>query len=111
MEVELSGDLHDLRPSVGAASYRLAQESITNAVRHARSATHINVRVIGDDDCVRLTVDDDGDASPAGRNVPGYGLLGMTERATLLGGSLQAGPSADRGWTVTAVLPRNGVRP
>jgi len=108
VEVELSGDLHDLRPSVGAAIYRLAQESITNAVRHARSATHINVRVIGDDACVRLTVDDDGDASPAGRNVPGYGLLGMAERATLLGGTLEAGPAQNRGWTVNAVLPRAG---
>ena len=108
VDVELSGDLHDLRPSVGAAIYRLAQESITNAVRHARSATHINVRIIGDADCVRLTVDDDGDASPAGRNVPGYGLLGMAERATLLGGTLEAGPVQNRGWTVNAVLPRAG---
>ena len=108
VEVELSGDLHDLRPSVGAAIYRLAQESITNAVRHARSATRINVSVIGEDDCVRLTVADDGEASPAGRSQPGYGLLGMAERATLLGGTLEAGPTRDRGWTVNAVLPRAG---
>jgi len=108
VDVELSGDLHDLRPSVGAAIYRLAQESITNAVRHARSATRINVSVIGEDDCVRLTVADDGEASPAGRSQPGYGLLGMAERATLLGGTLEAGPTRDRGWTVNAVLPRAG---
>jgi len=108
VEVELSGDLHDLRPSVGAAIYRLAQESITNAVRHARSATRINVSVIGEDDCVRLTVADDGEASPADRSQPGYGLLGMAERATLLGGTLEAGPTRDRGWTVNAVLPRAG---
>ena len=41
--VELSGDLDDLRPAVGAAVYRLAQESITNALRHARHASRINV--------------------------------------------------------------------
>jgi len=108
VDVELSGDLDNLRPSVEAAVYRLAQESITNAVRHARHATRVFVQVDGDDDWVRLTVRDDGDTGSAGRSSPGYGLVGMTERATLLGGTLEAGPSRDRGWTVNAVLPRAG---
>src|SRR5680860_181678 len=60
--VALLGNLDDLRPSVEVAIYRLAQESITNALRHARHATRINVCVTGDDDRVRLTVADDGDA-------------------------------------------------
>ena len=106
VEVHLSGDLDDLGPSVGAAVYRIAQESITNAVRHARHATTISVSVAGDHDCVRLTVRDDGDASSTGRRSAGYGLVGMTERAMLLGGTLEAGPGPDRGWTVNAVLPR-----
>ena len=106
VEVHLSGDLDDLGPSVGAAVYRIAQESITNAVRHARHATRISVSVAGDDDWVRLTVRDDGDASSTGRRSAGYGLVGMTERAMLLGGTLEAGPGPDRGWTVNAVLPR-----
>jgi signal transduction histidine kinase len=110
VDVELSGGLADLRPSVGAAVYRLAQESITNAIRHARHATRINVRVAGDNDSVRLTVHDDGDHSPFDvKTTTGYGLVGMTERANLLGGSLQAGPAPGRGWTITAVLPRNGA--
>ncbi len=108
VDVELTGDLDALRPSVGAAMYRLAQESITNSLRHARHATRIDVSVCGEDDCVRLTVRDDGDASSAGHNSSGYGLVGMTERATLLGGSLEAGPDPGRGWTVSAVLPRVG---
>ena len=62
---ELAGDLDGLRPLVGAAIYRIAQESITNAVRHARHATRIDVRVTGETDCVRLTVRDDGDAPPS----------------------------------------------
>ena len=107
VDVELAGDLDHLRPLVDAAIYRLAQESITNAVRHARHATRVEVRVAADDECIRLTVRDDGDAGPAGGS-PGYGLVGMTERAALLGGTLEAGPSDD-GWTVTAVLPRNGT--
>jgi signal transduction histidine kinase len=95
---------------VGAAIYRIAQESITNAIKHARHATRVDVRVTGDGDRVRLTVRDDGDAGPSGADPSaGYGLAGMTERAALLGGTLEAGPSADSGWTVTAVLPRNGT--
>lgn len=108
--LELSGDLADLGPSVDAAIFRIAQESITNAVRHARHATVIDVRVSGDDpNVIRLIVHDDGEAASAGRNPLGYGLVGMTERAMLLGGSFEAGPGPDRGWTVQAVLPRTGA--
>jgi signal transduction histidine kinase len=108
VDVELVGDLDRLRPSIDAALYRLAQESITNAIRHARHATHIRVTVDSGDDCVQLTVRDDGDAAPGQRVASGYGLIGMTERAALLGGTLDAGPDreADRGWTVHAVLPK-----
>ncbi|MEU4389572.1 histidine kinase [Kribbella sp. NPDC023855] len=109
VELELTGDLADLQPAVGAAVYRIAQESITNAVRHARHATRIDVRVAGEEHCVRLTVRDDGDAGASAWNSSGYGLVGMTERATLLGGSFEAGPGPDRGWTVEAVLPRSGA--
>lgn len=109
VDVQLDGDLDGLRPLVGAAIYRIAQESVTNARRHARHATRIDVHVAGHDDSVRLTVRDDGDAvhSAAARSA-GYGLIGMGERAALLGGTLHAGPHADSGWTVAAVLPRDG---
>jgi signal transduction histidine kinase len=104
--LELTGDLENLGAPVSTAIYRIAQESITNAVRHARHATRIDVRVTGERDCVRLTVSDDGDGGSAPRNPLGYGLVGMTERAMLLGGLLQAGPGPDGGWTVEATLPR-----
>ena len=108
IQVTLSGEFGDLSPAVGAAIYRLAQESITNARRHARHATQVTVAVTGDDEQVRVTIDDDG--SPAGNRSPaGYGLVGMQERASLLGGSFQAGPAAERGWRVEAVLPRTGA--
>jgi len=107
--VQLSGGLEDLRPSVEAAVYRLAQESITNAVRHARHATRIDVKVAGDRDAIRLTVHDDGDPNPSASATTGFGLVGMSERAKLLGGTLQAGPNKGRGWTITAVLPRDEV--
>jgi signal transduction histidine kinase len=108
VHVEISGDLGDLSPSVGAAIYRLAQESITNARRHARHATRIEVRVAADDTSVHLRVSDDGESSLV-RQPPGYGLIGMIERADLLGGTCVAGPGPNRGWTVTAVLPRAGA--
>ena len=107
VEVELKGDLESLRPMVAAAVYRIAQESITNAVRHARHATRIDVRVIGEQDSVLVVVLDDGE--PAAASAPGYGVAGMTERAALLGGTLEAGPSTGGGWLVSATLPRNGA--
>ena len=107
--VELSGDLDDLRPAVQSALYRMAQESLTNAVRHARRATRIDLRVVGDLDSVHLTVSDDGEPAPAVRSSYGYGLVGMKERATLLGGSFTAGPRTPRGWTVDVVLPRGAA--
>ena len=106
IHVELEGDLDALRPSLGAAVYRLAQESITNATQHARGASRIDVRVAGENDCVRLTVRDDGESGGDDAGRSGYGLIGMTERAALLGGTLAAGPEPGRGWTVSAVLPR-----
>ena len=111
VDVELSGGLDDLRPAVEAAIYRLVQESITNAVRHARTATRIAVSVAGENGCVRVTVRDDGAAVAFGGagSAQGYGLVGMTERAALLGGALEAGPDPAGGWAVRAVLPRNGM--
>ncbi len=109
VDVVLAGEFDALSPSVGAAMYRLAQEAITNATQHARHATRIDVHVAGEDDCVRLTVRDDGDASAADGSHSGYGLVGMAERAALLGGTFEAGPGPGKGWTVNAVVPRAGA--
>jgi len=109
VEVVLAGELDDLSPAVGSAIYRLVQESITNSRRHARHATRVTVAVTGDSDQVRLTVDDDGSSGTASRAQAGYGVVGMRERATLLGGTFHAGPTAGRGWRVEAILPRTGT--
>lgn len=97
----------NVSPSVGAALYRIAQESITNARRHAHGATLVDVRVEAREADVRLTVTDNGNSSGAS-SVPGFGLIGMAERASLLDGSLDAGPAGagSTGWQVEAVLPR-----
>ncbi|MFR9798763.1 sensor histidine kinase [Streptomyces sp. MS06] len=104
IDLGLDGELDALPPAVDAAVYRIVQESVTNARRHAVDATEIVVRVTGEPHGVRVTVRDDGARTARGRD--GYGLAGLRERAALLGGRLQAGPGADRGWSVEAELPR-----
>jgi signal transduction histidine kinase len=108
VDVRVSGDLAELNPAVGGALYRIAQESVTNAMRHARDATRITVQIADESEQVRLTVRDDGDITTAHASA-GYGIVGMTERANLLGGTLQAGPDPDGGWTVEAVLPKRSA--
>lgn len=108
--VEVNGDVEAISPAVDAALYRLAQESTTNARRHARNATTVVVSVAGNDDEVQITVTDDGDPTTAGaRPEPGFGLIGMSERAKLVGGRLEAGPVEAGGWAVRAWLPKSGV--
>ncbi|OII66832.1 two-component sensor histidine kinase [Streptomyces sp. CC77] len=109
VDVDITGDVAGLAPALSTTVYRLAQESVTNARRHARHASRIAVSVAADERFVHLRVSDDGDiVHPRAGSSPGYGLTGMAERAGLFGGSLSAGPNLGRGWTVTAVLPRNG---
>jgi signal transduction histidine kinase len=105
VEVSLDGSLTRLPLAVDAALYRLAQESVTNAVRHARGATRVGIDVRREGGTVTLRVGDDGRTEPGPAPEPGFGLLGMAERAQLLGGSLSAGPGPEGGWVVEAVLP------
>ena len=108
VDVRLDGDLSAIEPVVDAAAYRIAQESVTNAVRHARNATRVDISVVTSPDLVQLTVTDDGEPTGApGTN--GYGLIGMAERAKLLGGTLDVGHVPKGGWQVRAVLPRPAV--
>jgi signal transduction histidine kinase len=108
--VTIAGGLDEVRPSVDAACFRLAQEAVTNALRHARHASEVEVRVDGDDEHVRITVVDDGRGSGTSMTfTPGFGLVGMAERAKLLGGTFDAGPRPGGGWAVAATLPRRAV--
>jgi len=107
VELNVNGDLSGLPAAVDAAVFRIAQEGVTNALRHARNATRVDVRVDGDAGSVRVHVVDDGDPSPAQLVPgPGFGLTGMVERAALLGGTCRVGPCPGRGWAVDASLPR-----
>ena len=108
VDVQVTGDLEGVPAPVAAAVYRIAQESVTNAKRHARGATRIDVRVDVAEIRVTLIVRDNGTSPAAGS--PGYGITGMTERASLLGGTCVARPDPDGGWVVTADLPTGARR-
>ena len=108
VDVTLDDQIGPVGAAVDAAIYRIAQESVTNAARHARNATRVDVQVAGDGDQLVLTVVDDGDPVSFDPADAGYGLLGMAERAKMLGGTLEAGPRPGGGWSIAATLPRKG---
>ena len=107
VRLAIAGRPQSLPPTVELAAYRVVQESLTNALRYARSApTSVALSYL--DDGLDLVVENDAPAAPAGeRPVRGgaRGLQGLAERAQLLGGSLQAGPLPDGGFSVHAWLP------
>ncbi len=106
---EIEGRAHDLPPGIDVTLYRLAQEALTNVLKHARGARATVVLRYGEE-AVALSVHDDGGSSSVGRDrPPGHGLIGMRERVALFGGTLAAGPREGRGWAVDAVLPLGPV--
>nr|WP_277605217.1 histidine kinase [Glycomyces sp. L485] len=93
---------------VASSLFRIAQEGVTNARRHARAAKAIDVAVTVGPEVARIVVHDDGaPARPASGE--GHGLRGMSERAALLGGDVAAGPDSAGGWTLRATIPVRGA--
>ncbi|WP_075737345.1 sensor histidine kinase [Streptomyces acidiscabies] len=103
-KVELSVRADGVPPSVGAAAYRIVQEALTNAVRHGgREDLTVRVGLWTADGALRVSVRDDGTGGDG--SSPGFGLVGMRERARSVGGTLDAGPGPAEGFEVTATLP------
>ncbi|WP_290853557.1 sensor histidine kinase [Gordonia sp. (in: high G+C Gram-positive bacteria)] len=96
-------------PTVGTAAFRIVQESVTNATRHAPGASvAVSLRLDPDDHRrLALEIRNSPAAKALGGDSPhgGHGILGMTERALAVGGSLSAGPLPDGGFLVSAALP------
>ena len=97
-------------PALGLTVYRIVQESLTNALRHARRASLVTVLVACSDDAVNITADDDAPPSLAAHQEsdPGRGILGIRERAALYDGSVEAGRREDGGWRMHVRLPWTG---
>jgi signal transduction histidine kinase len=101
-----------LDPGVELAAYRIVQEALTNARRHAPGSA-VDVELQYADDWLRLVIRDNGPglaAAPPGEDVAhgGHGLLGMRERAAAVGGELSTGEAAGGGFLVSASLPGKG---
>lgn len=108
LTVEVEGETPKLPPGTDLAAFRIVQEALTNVVRHS-GARHVRVELDHDGRELRLRIDDDGPAT--GTDVGGgNGLVGMRERAAALGGTIEAGPRADGGFGVLAVLPVRAPR-
>jgi signal transduction histidine kinase len=101
VELSVEGEVGSLGTARGLAAYRIVQEALTNATRHA-AGQPVCVRVFADRSGVTVAVRNSGTPDPAA--APGAGLLGMRDRAEAVGGRLTAGP-APQGWLVEAVLP------
>lgn len=109
VDVEMNGNFDQLDPITSAALFRIAQESMTNAARHATSATRVEIVVDERESGVEITITDNG--APAKHDThSGFGLMGMAERAERLNGEFSAGPNG-RGWRVHATLPRSPDTP
>jgi signal transduction histidine kinase len=107
-EIAIIGRVDDLPPSVGASLYRIAQEAITNAAKHAQ-ARHVQLRLEAGQADIVLSVEDDGEA-PGGDLAPkaGMGLLGMQERVASLRGTLRFERRAAGGARLVATIPNAG---
>jgi signal transduction histidine kinase len=106
------GDCDQIGAAASETAYRVVQEAVTNAFKHAPGAP-VDITVHGDDSGVTVDiVNAAARESPAGlaSTGGGYGLAGMRERVHARGGRLTSGPTAGRGWQVSAALPAHRAR-
>jgi signal transduction histidine kinase len=104
-QLAVEGRPQPIAAEVDVTVYRLAQEALTNVLKHAGRVEHVDVVLRYRDDAVELLVRDDGTAGPALVDGGGHGLVGMRERVDLHQGTLAAGPRDGGGFEVHAVIP------
>jgi signal transduction histidine kinase len=103
----LQGSPPALSAAVAMTLYRAVQEGLTNVQKHAVQATTVRVRLVFQPGQVSLLVEDNGQVAPADCSAAqkGFGLAGLRERASLLGGSIQCGPQPEGGFHLEILLP------
>jgi len=105
VDLDVGGGVETLPPGVDLSAYRIAQEALTNILKHA-GASHVSLSVRCDGGAVEVAVEDDGRGSSGnGAIVGGHGLIGMRERVNLFGGRFEAGRRDGGGFRVFACLP------
>jgi signal transduction histidine kinase len=109
VEVARHGDLAGLPPDTSRTAYRVVQEALTNAAKHAGPG-RVRVAVRRTAGLLAVEVVDEGRGAPAAGSTgpPGHGLVGMRERVTAAGGTMAAGPDSGIGWRVRVELPTTG---
>ena len=110
VELRIEGEPRDIAPGVDLSAYRIVQEALTNALRHAGPA-RARVTVSYGDDELDIEIADDGSGSEATAPAGGHGIVGMRERVALFGGDLAVGRRRAGGYTVRAKLPIDGAAP
>jgi signal transduction histidine kinase len=107
VRLHIHGERATLPPGLDLSAYRILQEGLTNALKHARAhRAEVDVR-FGDTDLL-LEVRDDGKGGPSTNGGPGHGLVGVGERVKIYGGDMWAGPSNGGGFVLHARLPLDG---
>jgi len=104
IDVQVQGMVEELPGRIEAGVYRIAQEALNNAARHS-GAERLVVSLSRSDDRLRLTVEDDGQGFEPGAATTGFGLIGMRERARLLGGTLEVDSLPNRGTRILLDIP------
>ncbi|WP_432991301.1 sensor histidine kinase [Dactylosporangium sp. CA-233914] len=107
VRIEPAGDLAALGAAEELTAYRVVQESVTNALRHAGAGASLTVRLELTGDRLTITATDDGTGGPVAPGA-GHGLVGMRERVAMHGGTFAAGPGDGGGWRVRAEIPVTG---
>lgn len=101
----VTGTPATMPPGLELTVYRVVQEALTNALKHADGLTRVSVAIAHGPDLVTVDVHDNGTSRPKAGALAGHGLAGMRERAAVYDGTVSAGPQPDGGWRVHVDLP------
>lgn len=103
IDLQIEGRRRSLPAAIELSAFRVVQEGLTNALKHAGPA-HVRAVLRYDDDELQVDVADDGEGTGNGSGTR-RGLAGLRERVEVFGGRLEVGPRADGGWALRAVFP------
>jgi signal transduction histidine kinase len=109
VSTKISDDLDRIPSAVSREAYRIVQEGLTNALKHAH-ANHADVTIRYRPDELQVEVRDDGDGGVSAGDGLGHGLIGVRERVKIYGGEMSAGSATGGGFVLRTRLPLGGGR-